>query len=190
MQKTAILILAAGSSTRMNATKQLLPYKNTTLLGFAIETAKKTTTNQVFCVLGSNAEIIEESVKKHQVETIFNPNFKAGLSSSIVAGINHITPMNFDAVLIILADQPKITSAYLNELLKTSVENPTKIIASNYGENNGVPVIFPKNYFKELLLLKGDKGAKNLLKKMHSNLISIKSTNLIDIDTEEEYKNL
>ena len=41
MQKTAILILAAGSSTRMNATKQLLRYKNTTLLGFAIETAKK-----------------------------------------------------------------------------------------------------------------------------------------------------
>lgn len=190
MQKTAILILAAGSSTRMNATKQLLPYKDTTLLGFAIETAKKTTANEVFCVLGHQAEIIKKSIEKQQVETILNPNFKEGLSSSIVAGIHHIIPKNFDTVLIMLADQPKITPVFLNKMLKTSIKNPTKIIASNYEENIGVPATFPKNNFSELLNLKGDKGAKNLLIKMSSKLISLESSNLIDIDTKEDYKKL
>mgnify|MGYP000901037785 CR=1 FL=1 len=55
----AILILAAGSSSRMGASKQLLPAGKTTLLGVTIEIASQTNANKVFCVLGSNAEAIK-----------------------------------------------------------------------------------------------------------------------------------
>lgn len=190
MQKTAIIILAAGSSSRMETPKQLLPYKNTTLLGWVIENAQKSIVNDVFCVLGSNVETIKKSIEKYNIETIYNPDFKDGLSSSIVSGIHHIIPENFDSVLIILADQPKITFTSLNELLKTSEENSIKIVASNYGNNVGVPAVFPKHFFKELLDLKGDKGAKKLLRELQSEIISINSFNLVDIDTKEDYDKL
>ena len=190
MQKTAILILAAGSSSRMEKPKQLLLYKHTTLLGWAIEQAQNSIANNVFCVLGANAEIIEKEIEKSNSNIIYNPNFKDGLSSSIVAGIHHLKIKNFDLVLIMLADQPNVNSSYLNELIKASEENPLKIIASNYGKKVGVPAIFPKNYFQQLLKLKGDKGAGEFLTQHNSEIIKMKPFNLIDIDTPKEYQNL
>ncbi|OSY86922.1 hypothetical protein WH52_14150 [Tenacibaculum holothuriorum] len=190
MQNTAIIILAAGSASRMGAIKQLLPYKNTTLLGWAIKNALETKTNEVFCVLGANAETIKREIDSLSIETILNTKYKNGLSSSIATGINHIIDKSFDAILIMLADQPYVNTTYLNTLLKTSKENPHNIIVSNYGKNIGVPAIFPKSYFQDLTDLKGDKGAKLFLEKHLSEVIKIKTINLIDIDTPEEYQQL
>ena len=187
--KTAILILAAGSSSRMGAPKQLLPYKNTTLLGYSIEQAKHINIKHVFCVLGANAEIIEKSIENYQIETIYNPNFKNGLSSSIFVGVKKLQH-NFDTILIMLADQPNVDFNYLNKLIKTSEENPSKIIASNYQNKIGVPAIFPKKYFNQLLELKGDKGARNILNNNKSDIIKMPPFNLTDIDTKEDYQNL
>lgn len=190
MQKTAILILAAGSSSRMGKPKQTLPYKNTTLLVWSIAQAKNSKASSVFCVLGANAEIITKDISKHKVECILNPNFKDGLSSSIIAGIDYLKPKDFDAVLIMLADQPNVNSNYLNTLIKTSEENLSKIIASNYIDKIGVPAIFTKEYFLDLLNLKGDKGAKDFLNNHQSKIIKLKPFNLVDIDTKEDYKKL
>lgn len=174
----------------MGKPKQLLPYKNTTLLGWTISQAKKSKANNVFCVLGANAEIITKDISKHKIECILNPNFKDGLSSSIVAGIDYLKSTDFDAILIMLADQPNINSDYLNKLIKTSEENPSKIIASNYIDKIGVPAIFTKEYFPDLLNLKGDKGAKDFLNNHQSKIIKLKPFNLIDMDTKEDYKKL
>ncbi len=190
MQKTAILILAAGISSRMGKPKQILPFKNTTLLGWSLEQAKKSKANNVFCVLGANAKIIEKDISIYNIETIFNPNFNNGLSSSIVAGIDYLKSTDLDTVLIMLADQPNINSDYLNKLIKTSEENPSKIIASNYIDKIGVPAVFPKEYFQQLLNLKADKGAKDFLNNHQSKTIKLKPFNLIDIDTIEDYKKL
>lgn len=188
--KTAILILSAGSSSRMGKPKQLLPFKNTTLLGNAIEQAKNSKADSVFCVLGSNAKIIEKEIEKSNSKIIYNPNFKDGLSSSIVAGVQHLKN-SFDNILVMLADQPNVDATYLNELIKTSKENPSKIISSNYQNNKGVPAVFPKIYFQQLLKLEGDKGAKEFLNNQSSNLIVVKNLiNLVDIDTQEDYQNL
>ena len=126
----------------------------------------------------------------NNIETIYNPNFSKGLSSSIVAGIDHLKAENFDSVLIMLVDQPNVDSTYLNELIKASEENPSKVIASNYKVKLGVPAIFPKIHFTQLLNLKGDKGAKALLNKEAFQVIKMKPFNLIDIDTNEDYQNL
>ncbi|WP_435255572.1 nucleotidyltransferase family protein [Tenacibaculum sp. A30] len=191
MQKTAILILAAGNSSRMGKTKQLLPYKNATLLEWAIEQAQKSVVKNVFCVLGANKEVIEKQLTSNIVEIIYNPNYKDGLSTSIVKGIKFLLNYNFDSVLIMLADQPHVTSEYLNSLIEASKNNPSKLIASNYQGSVGVPAIFPKNYFNDLLDLKGDKGAKNFLLQQNNNVIKVNSTqNLLDIDTPEDYQYL
>ncbi|CAM1363314.1 Molybdenum cofactor cytidylyltransferase [Tenacibaculum sediminilitoris] len=191
MQKTAILILAAGSASRMGKIKQLLPYKNTTLLEWAIEQAQKLTVKNVFCVLGANKDAIEKQLTTKNVEVIYNPNYKNGLSTSIVEGINFLQKHNFDNALIMLSDQPHVTSEYLSSMIETSKNNPSKIIASNYQVSVGVPAIFPKIFFNDLLNLKGDKGAKKILLQHDKNVVKVNSSqNLLDIDTPEDYQHL
>lgn len=191
MQKTAILILAAGSASRMGKIKQLLPYKDSTLLEWTIEQAQKSVVKKVFCVLGANKGTIEKQLAIKTIEVIYNPNYKNGLSTSIVEGIEFLQEHNFDNVLIMLADQPHITFDYLNSLIEVSKNTPSKIIASNYNGSIGVPAIFPKKYFSDLLNLKGDKGAKNFLLENNNNVIRVNSSqNLLDIDTPEDYQHL
>ena len=186
--KIAILILAAGSSTRMGVTKQLLPAGKTTLLGVTIERALQSKANKIYCILGANAEAIKKAISKYAVESIFNPKYKSGLSSSIVSGIEHLANQNFDAVLILLGDQPLITTQYLNKMMDTYNNHDGKIIASNYNETLGVPTIIPRTYYNQLLKLKGDKGAKDWLYTRKKEIIPLKNTNLMDIDTKKEYQ--
>lgn len=189
--KTAIIILAAGNSSRMKAIKQLLPLGNNTLLGLTIENALKATTDEVYCVLGANADNIQHHVKQYNVKFIRNLNYEDGLGSSIGAGINHIQSLNIDAVLIMLGDQPKVSTSYLNEMFRVFKENQNHIIASDYSGKNGVPAIFPKTYFEDLLRLAGDKGAGELLNKSDASIKTItNSVSLDDIDTPEDYQNL
>ena len=190
MKKTAILILAAGKSSRMGSPKQLLPYQNTTLLGWAIEQAKNSKASAIFCVLGANAIRIKQSIEKNNFEIIINKEFQNGLSTSIIAGINHLKDKNFDSVLIMLADQPNVNTNYLNKLITASEEDKNVIIASCYPNKVGVPAIFPKQYFNQLLQLKGDKGAKYLLNNQHSKIIKLNANNLLDIDTIQDYQKL
>lgn len=190
MAKTAILILAAGNSSRMGTAKQLLPYKQTTLLGWSIKQAQKSKACDVYCVLGANAEIIKKQIDNTSIKIIINPNYNDGLSTSIVFGVNYLMDKKIDSILIMLADQPNVTTNYLNEMLAIYKENPTKTIASNYKNKNGVPAIFPKSSFNKLLNLKGDKGAKELLNEQSSEIIKMKPFSLIDIDTNEDYQNL
>ncbi|XRE43681.1 Molybdenum cofactor cytidylyltransferase [Tenacibaculum discolor] len=191
MQKTAILILAAGSASRMGKMKQLLPYKNTTLLEWIIEQALKSIVKNVFCVLGANKNTIEKQLTSNTIKIIYNPNYESGLSTSIVTGIDFLQKHNFDNALIMLADQPLVTSEYLNSLIEASKKNPSKIITSNYQGSVGVPAIFPKKYFNDLLNLEGDKGAKNFLLQHNDDVIKVNShQNLLDIDTPEDYQHL
>ncbi len=184
----AILILAAGSSSRMGVAKQLLPAGKTTLLGVTIERALQSNAHKMYCVLGANAEAVKKSISKYSVESIFNPEYKSGLSSSIVTGIQYLINQNFDAVLILLGDQPLITTQYLNEMIDTFNNHDGKIIASNYNKTMGVPTIIPKTHYNQLLKLKGDKGAKDWLNTRNQEIIPLKNTNLMDIDTKKEYQ--
>jgi molybdenum cofactor cytidylyltransferase len=186
--KIAILILAAGSSTRMGVTKQLLPIGKTTLLGVIIEYALKSNANKVCCVLGSNAEVIKQSISKYNIESIFNPNYKKGLSSSIVTGIEHLTNQNFDGLLFLLGDQPLITAKYINKMMDHFKNYNEKIIASKYKNTLGVPTIIPNKYYNQLLKLKGDKGAKDFLNTNTKEIIPLENINLMDIDTQKEYQ--
>ncbi|MFK7834019.1 MAG: NTP transferase domain-containing protein [Winogradskyella sp.] len=186
--KIALLILAAGRSTRMKTAKQLLPVGTTTLLGSTIENALQSNTQAIYCVLGAYAETVEASISKYKVEIIFNPNYKSGLSSSIAAGIEYLNHKQFDATLIILGDQPYVNARYLNQMMATFKNNPDKIIATNYKTNLGVPALIPKVYYTDLLNLEGDSGAKTFLNSKTNNIIQLNNANVLDIDTKKEYQ--
>ena len=185
----AIVILAAGASARMGQPKQLLSVGNTTLLGHAIEHAKQSNAAKVFCVLGAYADQIKTSISHYNVDIINNAHFNTGLSSSITKAISYLQNESFDAILIMLSDQPHTDTNYLNALIHSFLNHQNKISASMYADGYGVPAIFPRPYFKDLLELKGDTGAKAFLNAHHTEIIPIKSDTLKDIDTPDDYSN-
>lgn len=192
MRKVAILILAAGASSRMQTPKQLLKIGDQTLLELVLEKAKALASLPIYCVLGANADLIQEEISTENVAFIINKNHSKGLSTSIVAGINYLTKNApfVDCLLILLADQPDIDLQYLENLVQLSAENPTQIIASKYLKNIGVPAVFSKSFFSELQNLEGDFGAKEFLQQHKDQLICSNLTpSLIDLDTKEDYEN-
>lgn len=195
MKHIAILVLAAGKSSRMNSIKQLEKINHKTLLDITLDTIKSIYSDEIYCVLGANADTIKQAIDTKNIQFIENINFEAGLSSSIIAGINYFKEkkINFDAIFILLADQPAIDVTYLKGMLSIYEQNKDRIIASNYGKKLGVPAIFPKKYFPDLLLIKGDKGAKEFINKKKNKVLCPKiTTNFLDIDTKEDlqlYKN-
>ncbi|MCM4156217.1 nucleotidyltransferase family protein [Gramella sp. AN32] len=191
LNEISILILAAGEASRMQEVKQLLPLGQTNLLEHAVQTARNSDAAATKVVLGANREKIQQQIAFHNAEVVVNPHWKEGLGTSISAGISAILQDRNqpEAVLVMLADQPLVDSEHLNLLIKTSAGNKEKIIASDYGKHPGVPAVFPPHFFKELLTLKGDSGAKEMMKNRAGEVISISAKNkLIDLDTPEDYQ--
>lgn len=190
--KTAIIILAAGAATRMQKVKQLLPYQKTTLLEHAITTAKHSLAQITICVLGAHKTIIKEKIQDTAI-TINNTEWESGMGSSVAKGVQAALALapDVDAVVFTLADQPFVTSAFLNLLQEKAVQHPSNIIAARYQQTLGVPVLFPKKYFKDLLELTGEQGAKKLLSVYSAAVIAvIPDFENIDIDTPEDYLKL
>lgn len=191
MSDIAILVLAAGKSSRMKSIKQLAKIDEKTLLQITLEKAKKIAPNNAFCVLGANANKIKSQVNFNDIQIIVNSNFEEGLSSSIIHGIQFLQKehLKLKGVFILLADQPGIHLSYLNEMIVLFKENSTKIIASKYNSGFGVPALISAFYFDDLLKIKGDKGAKRFLNRNLNVVLSPKkNTNLVDIDTQEQLK--
>ena len=184
----AVLILAAGSSSRMGTPKQLLPWKHKTLIEHVIQTSLKATTN-VFAVLGANYESILNAIKDYPIQILKHKNWQDGLGSSIAFGVKHIKE-NFAAVLVLLVDQPLINNAHITTLIEAYISKKSKIITTQYNkQKEGVPAIFDKLYFDELCKLNQDFGAKEIID--DNETYSIEASNkILDIDTKSDYERL
>jgi len=188
---TAMVILAAGASSRMQAIKQLLPWKNTTLLGNAIEQGLQSNVEVVYVVLGKNAAKIKSQVSNYPIQIIENKNWQQGIGSSIACAIKYFkeNKLNYNSVLITLADQPLINTAYYNLLIAQSLTYKERIIASNIHHKPSVPAIFDAYFFDKLSQLNEDKGAKQLMQAASDDVFIVNSDiNLVDIDTIETYE--
>ncbi|MFS4455437.1 nucleotidyltransferase family protein [Maribacter sp. 2304DJ31-5] len=191
----AILIMAAGRSSRMQGIKQLLPWRDSNLLLHAIATAKTSNATGVYIVLGANAEKIAQRCKleKFGVQTIKNIEWKNGLGSSIALGTDHITQQSviYDGILVMLADQPLLTSNYYDQMIAKFRSGKFKIIATKYNDRAGVPAIFHSSLFPQLKNLSGDTGAKGILRQHYDVMHSIDAGDMNqDIDTKETYSKL
>lgn len=190
----AILIPAAGASSRMGMPKQLLKWKDSTLLGHTIGNAQQLNSNEIFLVLGSDFANISSTVGEFPTVILNNKNWKSGLGGSIAYGIKHIIEIKLevDGVLIMLPDQPLIDLDYFKAMIDQFKSGHDQIIATNYGKGKkGVPVLFDRKYFNELCDSNNDQGAKYLLKKYPECVHSSENTQtLSDIDTIDDYEAL
>lgn len=193
VSKAAVIILAAGSSSRLGSPKQLLTVDDKTLLQHTIEAAKAAGIDPVIVVLGANRELIKKDLNAKEVVIAENEKWQSGLASSIHSGIEALTKVSpsADAAILMVCDQPFVSAELLNDLLRKQKETGKAIVASSYDNTLGTPALFHSSLFPELAALEGDTGAKILLKKYENQLSSVPFIRGgIDIDTGEDYKNL
>ena len=195
LENIAVLIMAAGQSSRMKGIKQLLPWNGTTLLQHTLNTILDIKKNKVFMVLGANSDLIEAELKlvKQPVALIKNEKWQKGLGSSIACGIDFILEQEhtIDGILICLADQPLLTDVYYKKLLQIFRTNEVAIVATKYPNKSGVPAVFSTKIAQELIHLNEDYGARRIMSKYKDNMIVLDAgEQIIDIDTPETYEHL
>jgi molybdenum cofactor cytidylyltransferase len=193
MTNTAIIILAAGNSSRLGSPKQLLDFDGKKLLQNTVDEATKADATLVLVVLGANAKTIRNSLEERKITTLFNPQWMQGMASSICAGVAHVlsTSPAINKIILTVCDQPFISVSILQNLYNKQVESKKGIIAASYAGTTGTPVLFCQHYFQRLLSLQGDQGAKHLLKVNTDDMHPVDfSKGNIDIDTVDDYNKL
>jgi molybdenum cofactor cytidylyltransferase len=188
---TGIIILAAGSSSRLGEPKQNLVYKGKTLLQNAIDTAISSLCKPVIIVLGANADVIKPTIENLPMSILQNEEWQEGMASSIRLGIAELKKIEskVTSVVLMLCDQPFVDTSLINKLVQSQSEKG--IVACAYNDTIGVPVLFDELYFKKLLQLKGQEGAKTLLLKYPDDIVKIDfPLGSVDIDTIWDYKKL
>jgi molybdenum cofactor cytidylyltransferase len=188
---TGIIILAAGSSSRLGKAKQNLVYKGKTLLQRTIETALASVCAPVIVVLGANAPIIRPTIEQYDIIIVWNADWDEGMASSIREGITALKRLSPESrsVILSLCDQPFVDTYVLNHLIMA--KSKEGIVASAYNDAIGPPVLFDATYFDDLLALKGSEGAKKVIQQYSEKVIEIIfPQGSIDIDTIEDFEQL
>lgn len=192
-EKIGIIILAAGESKRLGRPKQLLKFRNKTLIALTIEKTLRTKKKEIIVVLGSNAERINTEISNFPVKICINKEWKNGMASSIKFGLEKLTNEYpaIDAALILLCDQPLINSEQINSFIEEFSNTEKQIIAAKYKNTIGVPAIFSKDFFVKLLKLKGNLGAKAIIKQFPDQVKTMDIPEAeFDIDTIEDVQKL
>ena len=166
--KIAALILAAGAASRFGSTKQLANIDGKPMLQHCIDQANNVLPGMVFTVLGNQHQNIAANITGSQL--ILNPDWQEGIGKSIATGATYLKA-DYDAILVLLADQPRVKSRHLHQLIR--LFDGQRPVCSYYRESVGVPAIFPKVNFDALTELSGDQGAKALLQGITDDLLRL-----------------
>lgn len=188
-----IIILAAGSSSRMGQSKQLLEYNSTTLLENAIAQAVGIQEALIIVVTGSNNEAIEADLKQNAVTICYNENWELGMGSSIATGLKRLLELHPDlkACIFAVCDQPFVTTQVFKNILEQQTQSGKGIVASFYAGTLGTPVLFSHTHFEALLSLNCKEGAKKIVEMNLDDVASVPfDKGAIDIDTIHDYNNL
>jgi molybdenum cofactor cytidylyltransferase len=187
------VILAAGASTRMGVSKQLLEFGGETLLRRASCAALKAGCRPVVVVTGADAAATRKALRGLDVREAENQQWESGISSSVRVGIEGLVTANpqIAAVVLMLCDQPFVTREIITQLVAAHRETGRSIVASRYGRSYGVPALFDKIHFAELATLEGDAGAKRVIQKHLPNIHLVPfPKGEIDIDTPDDLARL
>lgn len=180
------LVLAAGSSSRLGRAKQLVRVDGEPLLRRTVGAALATAPVRTVVVLGADAAAAAATVADLPVECVACPGWTEGMGASLRCGLAQLEASPH-AVLVCVCDQPALDAAHLQALVAAWRAAPACAIASAYAGVNGVPALFPSGWFDALAALRGDTGARALLRARTEDVIAIRNESLArDIDVPED----
>jgi molybdenum cofactor cytidylyltransferase len=181
------LVLAAGGSSRLGRPKQLLPYREATLLDSVLGTARGCPFDQLVVALGGSAEEVRASVDLSGADVVVNEEFGSGCSSSIAAAMRAVDP-RCDVLVLLLGDQPGVQAGTVRALLAGRGDAPIAVCA--YTDGRGHPFAFAREAFGELERLHGDKAVWKLLERRAADVAEVPVAGPVprDVDTWEDYE--
>lgn len=186
------LVLAAGMSRRLGRPKQLLDLAGKPLVMHVVVRAIASTLDQVVVVVGHAGDQVAKALRNQDVEIVHNPDFAAGQSTSLIAGM-HALPMRTDAIVVLLGDQPLVCTAAIDAVIDRRRNSGNPIVMTRYGDVRSHPILFGRELFAELLNTSGDQGAREVIRSHAADVLVADSgdpTPPADVDTEEAYSRL
>lgn len=183
------IVLAAGCSSRMGTQKLLLPFGQTTVISHIVGQVNSSMVEKTYVVVGHQADKVTHELSNSAVSITYNPEYKSGMLSSIRAGLRQVTP-DYSAALVVLGDQPSITSAIINEIIMASRTTEKKIVVPVYNSRRGHPIIISTAYRDEILTNYDDVGLRGILQIHNEDVFEMNVSSpavLTDMDYPEDY---
>jgi molybdenum cofactor cytidylyltransferase len=181
------LVLGAGGSRRLGRPKQLLPFREGTLLGHVVGVARSCPFEQLIVALGGSASDIRAAVDLTGADVIVNDAYGEGCSSSIAAALD-IVDSRCAVLVLMLGDQPGVTAQTVRALLAGRADAPLAVC--RYDDGRGHPIAFSRRVFGHLAYLHGDKGVWRLLDERAGDVaeVAVPGRIPLDVDTSEDYR--
>ncbi len=190
---SAGIVLAAGSSRRMGRPKQLLDVGGKPLLELIINQANASGLDEVLVVLGAEADQIRKRVDFGRAFVIINRDHATGMASSLRAGIAALDD-EIDRAVVILGDQPAVTSSVLDELVDLQERSGLPAAALSFDGLLHPPVVLARALWPDLTALEGDGGCRALIRQRPELVATLPAEgdrkHPTDIDTPEDYERL
>lgn len=186
-EKVGVVILAAGASSRLGRPKQLIAFKGRPLLQHVIDCCQDYDFCSKVLVLGPHAEEIKAHLSLKGFTVVLNGEWEDGMGKSLQTGVAHAlsTAPDMRHLLVLLSDQPYVSSTLISTLLETHLSGTALVTACEYSGATGVPAIFSRALFDTLMSIEGDKGAKGLITSNKTNKVPFPK-GITDIDTEKD----
>lgn len=185
---THILLLAAGASSRMGQSKQLMNLTGEPLLITAVRTALEASP-YVTVVLGSEADVHSRLLEDFPLHIVENHSWRKGMGNSLKTGLAEVRASvpPADAVLVMLCDQPKVHASHLKQLILKGEESKKGIVATGYNNAIGVPALFKKQWFDSIMDIGDDAGASKLIRQHpgETEVVAFPDA-AIDLDTPQD----
>ena len=183
-----VLVLAAGTSSRMGQPKPLVTLAGTTLLARVLRGLERTSVDGTSVVVGDQASQLRRAISAEDVAVVENPEFARGMSESLRAGL-HALPKGTTHALVILADQPFVARSTINALVERARSGVGRIFIPTYHGVRGNPVLFDATLAPDVERIEGDVGCRGMFPSHELDIREVPVEDpgiLVDIDTPAE----
>jgi molybdenum cofactor cytidylyltransferase len=193
MANVGAVILAAGESSRLGRPKQLIEFRGKTLVRRIVDAADEAGCSPIAVVIGSDGKKVAQELEQTSAAIAENEKWRNGIGTSIRAGMQRLGELrqDLDAVTLLVCDQPLVETELIKQVIARYGETGKTIIASSYSKTLGVPALFDRSHFEELLTLPDDSGAKSIILSKRARVVEFPfPQGNIDIDTLADYERL